>query len=115
MDIEKKQRESPEYVNFLRTEHVHSTDPDYWQAFLKQISTLWWTPLDYSAEDFQKITEPALILLGDRDGIIDLDQAVEMYQLIPHADLAILPNRTHITALDQLFTGTVLDFLLRHK
>jgi pimeloyl-ACP methyl ester carboxylesterase len=57
-----------------------------------------------------------LILMGDRDGTIELEQAVEMYQLIPNAELAILPNATHMSATTEgrLFTDIVLDFLLRH-
>jgi pimeloyl-ACP methyl ester carboxylesterase len=76
---------------------------------------MWWTPLDYTAEDFEKITKPTLILLGDRDGIIELEQAVEMYQLIPSAELAILPNATHFSAGSELTMNIVLDFLLRHS
>jgi pimeloyl-ACP methyl ester carboxylesterase len=73
---------------------------------------MWWTPLDYTAEDFQKITEPALILMGDRDGMIPVEQAFEMYQLISSAELAILPNATHMTILGaELFMSIVLDFL----
>jgi pimeloyl-ACP methyl ester carboxylesterase len=76
---------------------------------------MWWAPLDYTAEDFQKITETTLILLGDRDGIVELQQAVEMYQLIPDAELAIIPNSTHFTAGNELSMSIVLDFLLRHS
>jgi|GEM_PF-6672440 len=77
---------------------------------------MWWTPLDYSAKDFQKITVPTLILMGDRGGMIELEQAVEMYQLIQNAELAILPNATHMSTPTEgkLFTDIVLDFLLRH-
>jgi pimeloyl-ACP methyl ester carboxylesterase len=116
VNIEQVQRAAPDWVKFWQTEHSWTDDPDYWQRYLKQISTMLWTPLDYTAEDFQKITEPTLILMGDRDGLIELEQAVEMYQLIPNAELAILPNATHMstTTEGKLFTDIVLDFLLRH-
>ena len=105
------------WINILKTEHTCSDDPDYWQTLLRQISTMWWTPLDYDEGDFQKITEPTLILMGDRDGMIPLEDAVEMYQFIPNAELAILPNATHMTALaeDGLFLRVVLDFLFRYS
>jgi len=115
VNIERIQRESPEWVEELKKDHFRADDPDYWQTLLKQISTMWWTPLDYTAEDFQKITETTLILLGDRDGSIELQQAVEMYQLIPDAELAIIPNSTHFTAGNELSMSIVLDFLLRHS
>jgi pimeloyl-ACP methyl ester carboxylesterase len=118
VDFELLQKDASEdWINLLKTEHICSDDPAYWQTLLKQISTMWWTPLDYDEEDFQKITEPALILMGDRDGMIPLADAVEMYQMIPNAELAILPNATHMTALaeDGLFLGIVRDFLFRYS
>jgi pimeloyl-ACP methyl ester carboxylesterase len=115
VNLERIQRESPEWVDELKKEHTHTNDPDYWQTLLKQISTMWWTPLDYSMADFQKINVPALIMLGDRDGIIELEQAVDMYHFIPNAELAIIPNANHFTACNELSMEIVLDFLLRHS
>ena len=43
----------------LKTEHVRTDGPDYWQTLLKQISIMA-DPLDYTAEDFQKITSQCL-------------------------------------------------------
>jgi hypothetical protein len=50
-----------------------------------------------------------------KDGMIPVEQAVEMYQLIPNAELAILPNATHASAVSVLSTNIVLDFFLRHS
>jgi pimeloyl-ACP methyl ester carboxylesterase len=115
VNIERIQRESPEWVEEMKHDHVNADDPDYWKTLLKQISVMWWTALDYTSQDFQKITEPSLILLGDRDGIVELQQAVDMYQLIPNAELFIIPNATHFTAASELTISVVLDFLLRHS
>jgi pimeloyl-ACP methyl ester carboxylesterase len=114
VDFEKIQRDEPEWVSVLKTDHARPDDPAYWQTLLKQISIMWWTPLDYTADDFHKITEPTLILIGDRDGLIELNQAVDMYQLIPNAELVVLPNTTHFSALNELSVNIVLDFLTRH-
>jgi pimeloyl-ACP methyl ester carboxylesterase len=119
VNIEYIQREMPDWADMLKTEHVRADDPDYWQTMLKQLSVMWWTPLDYTAEDLQKITDPTLILLGDRDGAIELQQAIDLYQLIPNSELAILPNVTHLSAIysdrSKLAMDIVLDFLLRHS
>ena len=88
-----KENASEDYINLLKTEHTCSDDPDYWQTLLTQISTMWWTPLDYDERDFQKITEPTLILIGDRDGMIPLSDVVEMYQLVPNAELTIYATK----------------------
>ncbi len=114
VDFDRIQSESPEWVEEMKHDHVFSADLNYWQTLLKQISVMWWTPLDYTAEDFHKISAPALILLGDRDGIVELQQAVDMYQLIPNAELFIIPNADHFTAETEPSMRTVLDFLLRH-
>jgi len=114
VDFEKLQRVAPEWVNFLKTEHTRTDNSDYWQTLLKQISGMWWTSLHYTAEDFYKITAPTLILVGDRDGLIELRQAVDMYHLIPNAELVVLPNTTHVSAVNDLSINIVLDFLLRH-
>jgi len=114
VNFEQIQRDNPELITHLKMEHVRSDNPEYWKTLLKQYSVLWWTPLDYTADDFHKITEPTLILLGDSDEIIELEQAVEMYRFIPNAELAILPNATHTSPNPKLLTETVLDFFLRH-
>jgi pimeloyl-ACP methyl ester carboxylesterase len=115
VDIERIQRAHPDWVEVMRTDHPRADDPEYWQMLLAQISTMWWTPLDYTAKDFQGIAEPTLILMGDRDEMIPVTQAVEMYQLIPNAELAILPNATHGSAFSEVSMTIVLDFLLRHS
>jgi pimeloyl-ACP methyl ester carboxylesterase len=113
VNIEHIQRDNPDLITLLQTEHVRAGDPDYWKTLLKQYSVLWWTPLNYTAGDFQKITEPTLILQNDRDEFVELEQALEMYRFIPNAELAILPNSRHSSPNSKLLAETVLDFLLR--
>lgn len=107
--------ENAGWIEMLQEAHVSGGDREYWRTFMLQISSLWWTPLDYSAEDMQKVIAPSLVLLGDRDGIIPIQQAVDMYRMLPNAELAIVPNATHPTTLNPLCAQIVLDFLLRHK
>jgi pimeloyl-ACP methyl ester carboxylesterase len=109
-----RQSEQPEWVSSLKTDHAPTDDSEYWQTLLRQISILWWTPLHYTAEDFHNMIELTLILIGDRDGLIELKQAVDMYQLIPNAELVVLPNATHFSTLRETSMNIVLDFLLRH-
>ena len=115
VNVEQIQQFAPETVSHWEMEHYRPGMPGYWQTLLKQLSSMFWTPLDYSVDDFQRITEPVLIVMGDRDELIGIEQAVEMYHLIPNAELAILPNATHMSATGELFTTAVLDFLLRHS
>jgi len=113
VNIEQIQRNNPELITLLQTEHVRVDDPDYWKTLLKQYSVLWWAPLEYTADGFHKIAEPTLIFQNDRDEFVELEQAVEMYRFIPNAELAILPNSKHSSPNSKLLIETVLDFLLR--
>jgi pimeloyl-ACP methyl ester carboxylesterase len=114
-DVERLRQVVPGWVDLLQSWHAPLGN-DHWQSLLTQIATLFWTPLHYTAEDFAKITAPALILSGDRDTLIPLEQQVEMYRLIPDAELAILPGADHLGATRRvdLFTHIVSDFFERH-
>ena len=50
---------------------------------------------DWTPEQIRSITAPALVLTGDKD-IIRPEHAVEMYRLLPHGSLAILPMTDHM-------------------
>jgi pimeloyl-ACP methyl ester carboxylesterase len=104
----------PGWVEMLQATHVSSGDPAYWRTLLRQISALWLGPWDYSPEDLQQIVAPSLILLGDRDDLTPLQQGVDLYRMLPNAELAIIPNATHMSTLTPLCMQMVLDFLLRH-
>jgi len=117
VNIERIKQSWPQMVEFLRSLHSPPHDPDYWETLVTQISTMWMTPLGYTAEDFRKIKIPTLILIGDRDETAPVEEAVEMYRFIPGAELAIVPNSDHSLPLTraELFTTLVLNFLVRHK
>ena len=114
-DFDWVQANFPHFVEEWKVKH-HPEDPDYWKTLLLQISELWLTPLNYTAEDFKQVSDPTLILMGDRDGMIPLSDATEMYQMIPNAELAILPNADHLGVVTdpETFLHIVLKFLLRH-
>ena len=46
---------------------------------------------DINVENIKAINAPALIITGDAD-VVRPEHAVEMYRLLPHARLAILPG-----------------------
>jgi len=108
------QRTNPDWLHYLKTAHVRPDDPDYWQSLLQQVAGLWFSAQDYSPAQLRAIRTPTLIYLGDRDELNDIDQNVEMYRHIPHAELAIVPNGNHFSAFDELSNRIVLDFLQRH-
>jgi pimeloyl-ACP methyl ester carboxylesterase len=47
--------------------------------------------------------------------MIPLEDAIEMYQMIPNAELAVLPNTHHLSVVTnpEMLIHIVLDFLMR--
>jgi pimeloyl-ACP methyl ester carboxylesterase len=107
----------PFFVEDWKKSHYREDDPDYWKVLMLQLSEMWMTPLDYSESNFKRIVDPLLILIGDRDGMIPLEDAIGMYRMIPTAELAVLPNADHMSVLTnpEHFLYVVLEFLTRQS
>jgi pimeloyl-ACP methyl ester carboxylesterase len=114
VDIDHIMRTEPDWIEYMKAAHPRPDDPDYWKSLFNQLSTLWWTPVGYVPEDFKKMIAPTLIIMGDRDGI-PIEEAAHMYNFLPNAELAIIPNADHGSALNEVFMTIVRDFLLRHS
>jgi pimeloyl-ACP methyl ester carboxylesterase len=55
---------------------------------------------DFRTEDIQSIKAPTLVMIGDADNVRP-EHAVEMFRLLPHAQLAVLPGG-HGTAIGEV-------------
>ena len=51
---------------------------------------------DWRPEDIQSIVAPTMVMIGDAD-IVRPEHAVQMFRLLPHAQLAVLPGTDHMT------------------
>jgi pimeloyl-ACP methyl ester carboxylesterase len=47
-------------------------------------------------EDYQTVNTPCLLLLGDRDKMVSLDETVNVYKALPNAQMAVLPGTPHV-------------------
>jgi pimeloyl-ACP methyl ester carboxylesterase len=106
----------PDWEERMRSAHP-DPDPDYPRILLESLAKLWWTPLDYTEDDFKKITAPTLIIMGEMDEMIPLAEAEEMAMLIPGAELAVIPGAKHndVLATGGVFISLLLDFYSRNK
>ncbi len=113
-DLDRLERALPELVAFWREAHRSLGGPDYWKALLRQLWPLWATPLDATEADFLRIAVPALVVVGDRDEAIPVEEAVVLCRLIPGAEFAVVPAADHFFPANRgrLYTEVVLDFLL---
>jgi pimeloyl-ACP methyl ester carboxylesterase len=55
---------------------------------------------DWRPEDIQSIDAPTLVMIGDAD-IVRPEHAVEMFRLLPHAQLAVFPGTDHMTLVER--------------
>ena len=111
VNFEYLQEAVPDYVEIW--EKVH----DNWQDLIVDISYLWFTPFEDTPEDFGRISTHAIVLLGDRDEFIPVEEAVKMFRMLPNGELAIIPGANHSLSRTKIneFSSIVLEFLLRHS
>lgn len=115
-DLGRVAQTHPQWVAFWQEAHVALGGPDYWQELVRALWPMWTTPHSYTEADFQRIVAPTLVVLGDRDETIPVEDAVTLFQLIPGAELAIVPAADHLFPLTRgrVYEDVVLDFLTRH-
>ena len=78
---------------------------------------MWTSPVELGDSDFEKVTMPALVILGDRDEFFSVEDAAGLYRKLPNAEIAVAPGANHSFFHEKadLFNTIVLDFLLRLK
>jgi len=61
------------------------------------------------------ITVPVLVVHGEQDGMVSVDEARALASALPHGELAVLPRMGHLTNLEDppAFTATLRPFLER--
>lgn len=90
---------------------------DAWTSVLVRCKSMWTTPLNYTADDFRRVVAPTLVLNGDRDELVSVEEAAEMFHLLPHGELAVVPGADHgafFSARVDAFQALILNFLLRN-
>jgi pimeloyl-ACP methyl ester carboxylesterase len=67
---------------------------------------------DWSPDVIKGIQSPTLVLIGDRD-VVRPEHAVEMFRLLPHGQLAILPGTDHMQLIGrkELLIPIIRSFL----
>jgi len=116
VDTEQFERDNPDFASMLEQTH----GPHAWKTLLRNIKPMWNAMLNYTRDDFAKVVAPTLVLLGDRDGFVPVEEGVEMYRRLPNAEFAVIPSADHSDfifspAKVALVQPLILDFLLRHS
>jgi len=83
------------YIQYQREHYKRvAPDPEYWSRIFDKLAGLQWE--GFSKEELASIQSPMLIALGDRD-FVRLEHAVETFNRISNAELAVIPDAGHFT------------------
>lgn len=74
--------------------------PEDWPTLVAKVARLGVEFPGWRPEDIRSIQAPALVMIGDAD-IVRPEHAVELFRLLPHAQLAVLPGTDHGMRLDR--------------
>jgi pimeloyl-ACP methyl ester carboxylesterase len=112
INFELAEKNIPQLINLWKTEHVQS--PSHWKELITQLSFGMVNPTLPAEDDLRKITVPTLIIWGDRDQFLPVEDAIALYRLIPRAQLAVVPNADHFVSRTKvtLFAELVKEFVL---
>ncbi|HEX7133140.1 MAG TPA: alpha/beta hydrolase [Iamia sp.] len=70
-------------------------DPDGFEAFSEKLQPTVHEYVGWPAGDIRTLETPTLVLLGDTD-FVTIEHAAGMAELLPHGQLAVVPDATHM-------------------
>ena len=115
VDVAKLLEGVPEFTAALKAAHSPVYGENYWEELLRNISKMWTNPDEFPQKRIRNITVPTLIIQGDRDEAVPLEDAVNIYKMIPKGELAIIASADHGSIITQAprFAEVMLEFLKR--
>jgi pimeloyl-ACP methyl ester carboxylesterase len=117
VDIDRFNTAFSDFVPILTDMHSSIYGVEYWKELFAISSKMWLDSSGFPGDRVKKITVPTLVLHGDRDEAIPLEDPLRIYRTIPNAELSIIPNADHMAANSQVgvVAPIILDFLKRHE
>jgi pimeloyl-ACP methyl ester carboxylesterase len=73
-------------------------NPEDWPVVAEKVMQMGAEFEGWPREDIASIQAPTLVMIGDADIVLP-EHAVEMFRLLPHANLAVLPTTDHFMRL----------------
>lgn len=100
----------PAFAQQLAKRHA----PNDWRLLLKKTAEMMQRLGNNNTlrlEDYTTIVTPGLIMLGDRDKMVSLEESVAVYKNLPYAQMCVLPDTPH--PLEQVNVD-LLAYFLKH-
>ncbi|MFC5862834.1 alpha/beta fold hydrolase [Acidicapsa dinghuensis] len=87
------ERDSPQFVAERKK---LMPQPERWIEFNEKLNAMWLGPVYVTDEQIESIKIPTLIIAGDHDPYNQTEKFVELYQLLPQGELALIPGCGHV-------------------
>jgi pimeloyl-ACP methyl ester carboxylesterase len=87
------ERDSPQFVAGRKQ---LMPQPEKWLDFLERLNAMWSGPVYVTDEQIRSIKIPTLIVAGDHDPYNQIAKFVELFQLLPNGELAVIPGCGHV-------------------
>jgi pimeloyl-ACP methyl ester carboxylesterase len=87
------ERDSPQFVSGRKN---LMPQPERWLEFNEKLNAMWAGPVYVTDQQIQSIKIPTLIVAGDHDPYNQIPKFVELFQLLPKGELAIIPGCGHV-------------------
>lgn len=107
-------------ARWMEEEHRPQGGDQAWRALARRVSRMLLEPdsgREHTLEELRGLRASTLLIAGDRDPVVPLDDVVEMYRAIPSCALWIVPSATHFLGTDgwrlPAFEAEVVRFLNR--
>lgn len=106
---EKIEEKLPAFAATLAQRHAPVSWKEVLHATAAMMRELGEMPV-LTEEVYARISTPCLLLLGDRDKMVSLEETVDVYKCLPNAQMAVLPGTAH--PIEQVDIS-LLDFFAR--
>jgi pimeloyl-ACP methyl ester carboxylesterase len=92
---------TPDDLGELREAYIRvASRPKDWPTLVAKVQRLGAEFKGWPPEAMRSIEAPTLVMIGDAD-IVRPEHAVELFRLLPHAQLAVLPGTDHIALVER--------------
>jgi pimeloyl-ACP methyl ester carboxylesterase len=110
---EEQMAQFPPFEKIIADYQRMSPEPERFEEVLEVTGALYKVAPNFSEEELKSITVPVLILDGAEEELISADQPVRMAELIPGAELILMPDVGHFAPVQQPdeFNRIVLEYL----
>jgi len=108
LDATAIEQKIPAFANQLQQRH----SPNDWKMLLEKTSQLLQglgKKNELTENDYRSIQTPILLLLGDRDKMVTMEETFAAYKALPNAQLGILPGTPHqFESVDQNLLASII-------